>query len=460
MRAYQAVWTAPISSRLLAEAAFSGMGFSYGREKRGNNRELIQVTDQVGPITYRSMTWRPAVSFTPRYRGSLSYVTGTHNMKVGFDEMHNISDRIWYNNRQGLLYRFNNGVPNQLTMILDGFRQEAEVRGGALYAQDQWTLGRFTAQGGTRFDWGSSSVPEQTVGPDRWIPTPFTFPARGEGDAQRTEVASDAAADGHPTDGDGVHRCDGPDGATRGARQGLDLVGVDDEELVVPGLRVAPEPDERLRGRWFGAGKLPPRLPRDLVERPEGGDRSRFARCGQQAASLRHVHASDAFTVEVEHGPSQRAETGLPGDGEPQVDGVDAVRGAVVDAHERPADAMEALVAVARAGHESRRGMVEERDPVRAQLDGVRVVGRRRCPVEERLGFKVTTGGEGPRLGRPRVGVEGGRWEMVAQRCAAVGRDHVLERKLDESRLRGRGELVPCGERPHPESSAIRAVAG
>jgi hypothetical protein len=178
MRAYQAIWTAPISSRLLAEAAFSGMGFTYGREKRGNNRELIQVTDQVGPITYRSMDWRPAVSFTPRYRGSVSYVTGTHNMKIGFDQMHNISDRIWYNNRQGLLYRFNNGVPNQLTMILDGFRQEAEVRGGAAYAQDQWTLGRFTAQGGMRFDWGSSSAPEQTVGPDRWIPTPFTFPAQ------------------------------------------------------------------------------------------------------------------------------------------------------------------------------------------------------------------------------------------------------------------------------------------
>ena len=178
MRAYQTVYTSPISSRMLVEAAFSGMGFSYGREKRGNDRDLIQVNDQVGPITYRSMTWRPAVSFTPRYRASLSYVPGAHNMKVGFDQMHNISDRIWYNNRQALLYRFNGGVPNQLTMILDGFRQEAEVRGGAAYAQDQWTHGRYTAQGGVRLDWGSSSVPEQTVGPLRWIPTPFTFPAQ------------------------------------------------------------------------------------------------------------------------------------------------------------------------------------------------------------------------------------------------------------------------------------------
>ena len=178
MRAYQAVYTAPLSSKVLVEAAFSGMGFSYGREKEGNNRDLIQVRDQVGPITYRSMTWRPAVSFTPRYRAWMSYVTGAHNMKVGFDQMHNISDRIWWNNTKGLLYQFNNGVPNQLTMILNGFRQEAEVRGGAVYGQDQWTLGRFTLQGGVRLDWASSSAPEQTVGPDLWIPTPFTFPAQ------------------------------------------------------------------------------------------------------------------------------------------------------------------------------------------------------------------------------------------------------------------------------------------
>jgi carboxypeptidase family protein len=178
MRAYQAVWTAPLSSRLLAEAAFSGMGFSYGREKEGNDRNLIKVTDQVGPITYRSMDWRPAVSFTPRYRASLSYVSGAHNMKVGFDQMHNISDRTWHTNLHGLEYRFSGGRPNRLTMILNDFKQEAEVRGGAAYAQDQWTLGRLTTQGGLRFDWGSSSSPEQTVGPNRWIPNAIVFPAQ------------------------------------------------------------------------------------------------------------------------------------------------------------------------------------------------------------------------------------------------------------------------------------------
>jgi hypothetical protein len=181
MRAYQAVWNSPVSSRLLLEAGFSGMGFSYGREREGNNRNLVQIVEQAGPagqLTYRSMNWRPAVSFTPRYRAAVSYVSGAHNVKVGFDQMDNYSDRIYKTNLQGLAYRFNNGVPNRLTMILNDFAQKNHVAGGAAYAQDQWTLDQITVQGGVRYDWGGADAPEQTVGPDLWIPTPIVFPAQ------------------------------------------------------------------------------------------------------------------------------------------------------------------------------------------------------------------------------------------------------------------------------------------
>src|SRR4029078_7886307 len=91
-----------------------GMGFSYGREKQGNNRDLIQVNYPVGPITYRSMNWRPAVSFTPRMRASIAVGSGSHNVKVGFDQMDNYSDRIYLTNNQGLFYPFNNGAPHPL----------------------------------------------------------------------------------------------------------------------------------------------------------------------------------------------------------------------------------------------------------------------------------------------------------------------------------------------------------
>ena len=75
MRVYQAVWTAPVSNRVLVEAAFSGLGFLYGREKPGNNREPSRSWSRPGRS--RSLEeWRPTVSWTPRARGLLAYVTG------------------------------------------------------------------------------------------------------------------------------------------------------------------------------------------------------------------------------------------------------------------------------------------------------------------------------------------------------------------------------------------------
>ncbi len=105
------------------------------------------------------------------------HVTGTHNTKVGYDAYHAISDRT-YERGDGLTYRFNLGVPNQLTMILDGFRAQAAVQNTAIFAQDRWTLGRFSLSGGVRYEHASSKSPEQTIGPLRFVPTPIVFPAQ------------------------------------------------------------------------------------------------------------------------------------------------------------------------------------------------------------------------------------------------------------------------------------------
>ena len=52
------------------------------------------------------------------------------------------------------------------------------TQGIALYAQEQWTRGRFTLQGGLRFDRAWSYFPEQQIGPQPFIPAPFIFPAQ------------------------------------------------------------------------------------------------------------------------------------------------------------------------------------------------------------------------------------------------------------------------------------------
>jgi hypothetical protein len=46
----------------------------------------------------------------------------------------------------------NNGVPNQLTMFINQFQNDLWMRDDAFYAQEQWTRGKLTLQGGLRFD--------------------------------------------------------------------------------------------------------------------------------------------------------------------------------------------------------------------------------------------------------------------------------------------------------------------
>ena len=107
-------------------------------------------------------------------------MTGAHNMKFGYqgaymydiDTLFNI-----INNKYRVSYRFNNTVPNQITQQAGEFERVVNTEYAAFYAQEQWTRGRLTLQGALRFDHAWSHFPEQTIGPDLFIPTPIVVPA-------------------------------------------------------------------------------------------------------------------------------------------------------------------------------------------------------------------------------------------------------------------------------------------
>ena len=48
-------------------------------------------------------------------QASVSYVTGSHALKAGFDLLQGTHTNPWTGNADALRYRFNNAVPNQLT---------------------------------------------------------------------------------------------------------------------------------------------------------------------------------------------------------------------------------------------------------------------------------------------------------------------------------------------------------
>ena len=160
---------------MLLEAGFGTYLSHYGGPMRDDNpRDLVRVTEQAGAIPgliYRSQDGANSHSGNHNWRASMSYVTGQHNLKFGYQG----AFVSWWNtpftNTQRLAYRFNNGMPNQLTMSAGTYDTFENVQTAALYAQDQSTFGRLTLQGAVRYDRASSQFLDQHVGPDRWIPT-------------------------------------------------------------------------------------------------------------------------------------------------------------------------------------------------------------------------------------------------------------------------------------------------
>ena len=94
-----------------------------------------------------------------QYRASLSYVTGSHSFKTGYQGAYMVAKTPTFVGQQ-ISYRFNNGVPNQLTQRLGPTLTSNRTVPDAFFVQDQWTRARLTLQGGLRYEHVRSFFPE------------------------------------------------------------------------------------------------------------------------------------------------------------------------------------------------------------------------------------------------------------------------------------------------------------
>ena len=184
----QATWSSPLTDRLLLEASFGGVYFGVGNFEREPNvtRGLTRVIEQCASgcaangnlpgLAYRSQDFSSAYTGSYLWKGSLSRVTGQHSLKIGYQHTLMTDDRTWMTNDQNVTYRFNNGIPNQLTQSISPWMNNARAGWDALFVQDQWTRERLTLQGALRFDRAHSWFPEQREGPSRFLPTPIVLP--------------------------------------------------------------------------------------------------------------------------------------------------------------------------------------------------------------------------------------------------------------------------------------------
>lgn len=179
-RVQQATWTSPVTNRLLLEAGFGTHILSWGGEGDDRFMRLTRVQEQAGAIpglTYRGISGVDRrANTTYNWRSSVTYVSGAHSAKVGYrGSLYDYTSNP-FTLSGGVSFRFNNGVPNQLTQTVEEFTWRARMQAHGIYAQDQWTIRKLTLQGAVRYDHWRTPFPASQLGPTPFVPVPIVFP--------------------------------------------------------------------------------------------------------------------------------------------------------------------------------------------------------------------------------------------------------------------------------------------
>jgi len=176
-------WTTPVSNRLLIEASgihrverWGGMHPQVGKLGNIDHLEpgITGISDTSNPITgnvlsYRANTGANAFNnswnWNIHYRAAVSYVTGSHTFKVGFNNAFlHYENTNYADPATPYYYNFTNGAPTGITYRLLPRRVAANVNHDlGIFAQDKWTTGRWTLSGAIRYDSFANSFPAQGI---------------------------------------------------------------------------------------------------------------------------------------------------------------------------------------------------------------------------------------------------------------------------------------------------------
>lgn len=176
--------TLPLTSRLMLEA-----GWGASVQSRNTGRYQPGVRQERGTSAWYATAsrqdlvtgWRTVASagesntieqmFT--WIASATYVTGSHNMKVGTQWRYGVNSVVTESNAD-LIQRYRNGVPDSVQVRNSPlFVREGALKLNAdtgLYAQDSWRYKRLTLNPGVRFYYLHESVDSGVAPAGRFVP--------------------------------------------------------------------------------------------------------------------------------------------------------------------------------------------------------------------------------------------------------------------------------------------------
>ncbi len=205
----QAKWTATVTNRLLIEAGYSTNIESYNRTYQPDSAaaavgriqpqggscfrtpcdpflglglapgDLFQTDPWYALATREDLAlgtrWNAAAHEAGRYpqrfniQAAASYVTGSHNIKVGFGNTFGSFRRTRTANAD-LEQEYVNGRPFAVVVYNTPVAAENALSYDlGVFAQDRWTLDRFTLNLGVRVDWAETEVSGSATGAGRFV---------------------------------------------------------------------------------------------------------------------------------------------------------------------------------------------------------------------------------------------------------------------------------------------------
>ena len=167
-----------------AACTTGGAASSATRTRRA---DLTRVTEQcaagcadnggIAGLVYRSQDFNINNTGSFSWKANVSYVTGSHSMKVGYQGTWMTDNRIWMTNDTQAQLPCQQRHPESVADVVSPYQNDGRAGWHAGFVQEQWSHGKLTLQGALRFDLASSWFPEQTLGPSKYFPNQIVFPA-------------------------------------------------------------------------------------------------------------------------------------------------------------------------------------------------------------------------------------------------------------------------------------------
>jgi hypothetical protein len=174
----QVTWTAPLTSRILLEAAVSAPRYTKGHDYY-IQPVAPRITEATTGVSFRAAN--PSLFFTDlnkplAVQGAFSYVTGTHAAKFGL-ALRRATAKDFYEVFQNITYTTLNYGPTSVSYQATPYYPKANESNLGLFAQDQWTLHRMTLNLGLRYDHYKQGYPDIHLPATQYVLTARDFPA-------------------------------------------------------------------------------------------------------------------------------------------------------------------------------------------------------------------------------------------------------------------------------------------